>query len=266
MPSKDKLERAKAILGLVNDGSVSYDQVKKLVGQLIDFVKGVKRELETKNTEALAAINERVDSRLAKIKDGRTPVKGKDYFDGQDGYSPVKGVDYFDGKDADPLDEDAAIERIQKNLPQLGMAVRDGLELLQGPERLKATAIDGLEDLIPKGSTRVVAPSRGMFLYINGVKKGIVSNLNIIGSGGVTASYSKVNGQDTVTLTSAGGGLTIEEPVGAVNASNPVFTVSAEPRYVISDTNTYFAGNGYTYSAPNITMDVPPSAFIRAVI
>lgn len=35
-------------------------------------------------------------------KDGYTPVKGVDYFDGEDGtdgYTPVKGVDYFDGKD-----------------------------------------------------------------------------------------------------------------------------------------------------------------------
>lgn len=40
-------------------------------------------------------------------KDGYTPVKGVDYFDGkdgvngrdgQDGYTPVKGVDYFDGR------------------------------------------------------------------------------------------------------------------------------------------------------------------------
>lgn len=38
-------------------------------------------------------------------KDGKTPVKGVDYFDGvngkdgKDGYTPVKNVDYFDGKD-----------------------------------------------------------------------------------------------------------------------------------------------------------------------
>ena len=30
-------------------------------------------------------------------KDGKTPVKGVDYFDGAPGYTPVKGVDYFDG-------------------------------------------------------------------------------------------------------------------------------------------------------------------------
>ena len=35
-------------------------------------------------------------------KDGYTPIKGVDYFDGSngvDGYTPVKGIDYFDGKD-----------------------------------------------------------------------------------------------------------------------------------------------------------------------
>ena len=34
-------------------------------------------------------------------KDGYTPIKGVDYFDGEDGYTPVKGVDYFDGKDGE---------------------------------------------------------------------------------------------------------------------------------------------------------------------
>lgn len=33
-----------------------------------------------------------------KGKDGYTPIKGKDYFDGEPGYTPVKGVDYFDGE------------------------------------------------------------------------------------------------------------------------------------------------------------------------
>ncbi|MCB2379790.1 hypothetical protein LGH70_19495 [Hymenobacter sp. BT635] len=31
-------------------------------------------------------------------KDGKTPVKGKDYFDGEPGYTPIKGVDYRDGE------------------------------------------------------------------------------------------------------------------------------------------------------------------------
>lgn len=44
-------------------------------------------------------------------KDGKTPVKGVDYFDGvngkdgkngKDGYTPVKGIDYFDGQPGAP--------------------------------------------------------------------------------------------------------------------------------------------------------------------
>lgn len=40
----------------------------------------------------------------ARGKDGYTPVKGVDYFDGidgkdgKDGYTPIKGIDYFDGE------------------------------------------------------------------------------------------------------------------------------------------------------------------------
>lgn len=69
-------------------------------------------------------INSAVSEKIAGIDlpeaqhgtNGRTPVKGVDYFDGkdggqgpkggdgkngEDGYTPIKGVDYFDGKDGE---------------------------------------------------------------------------------------------------------------------------------------------------------------------
>ena len=46
--------------------------------------------------ERLAEMQKLIDDRIAKVKDGYTPQKGKDYADG---YTPVKGKDYFDGKD-----------------------------------------------------------------------------------------------------------------------------------------------------------------------
>lgn len=39
------------------------------------------------------------DGKDGKDGDGKTPIKGVDYFDGKDGYTPIKGVDYFDGRD-----------------------------------------------------------------------------------------------------------------------------------------------------------------------
>ena len=79
----------------------------------------------------------------------------------KDGYTPVKGKDYFDGKDADVTqivleaatlaisevtEQIPTIEDIEKDLPKLGEKIRDGLELLQGDERLKIEAIDNLRE------------------------------------------------------------------------------------------------------------------------
>lgn len=54
------------------------------------------------------------------VKDEVTPIKGKDYFDGepgQDGYTPVKGKDYFDGQDAQPVDEEKIVKTVLKKIP-----------------------------------------------------------------------------------------------------------------------------------------------------
>lgn len=74
-----------------------------------------------------------------------------------------------------------------------------------------------------------------------------------------------------VILRGGGGGttttaITVETPTGTVDASNQTFTVTAEPKYVVADGVTYFAGAGYTYNALQITMDIPPSQSIRAII
>lgn len=36
------------------------------------------------------------------VMNGKTPVKGVDYIDGENGKTPVKGVDYFDGENGQP--------------------------------------------------------------------------------------------------------------------------------------------------------------------
>jgi len=52
-------------------------------------------------------------------------------------------------------------------------------------------------------------------------------------------------------------------PTGTVNGVNATFGVLSQPSSVISDGITYFEGAGYSYLAGNITMDVPPSQYIR---
>lgn len=65
---------------------------------------------------------------------------------------------------------------------------------------------------------------------------------------------------------SGGGSVTVVTPTGTVNAANTVFTVASEPKWVVGDGITYFAGAGYTYVAGVITMDLAPSQYIRAIL
>jgi len=184
-------------------------------------------------------------------RDGRDGKDGKDGLDGKDGEKGEKG----DLKELAPQE------------------VRDLLELLQGEERLSVDAVRGLTEELtalrerPTGARGI--PSPGLRFLIDGVKKGLISNMNFKAGSNMAIAYSKVDGQDTITFTASGGGpggITVETPTGTVNGSNTVFTVSAEPQWVVADGITYYDGAGYTYGALQVTMDVPPSASIRAII
>ncbi len=74
----------------------------------------------------------------------------------------------------------------------------------------------------------------------------------------------QVTGRILVDSSGGGTGVVIYyTPTGTVNGVNTVFTVASEPSAVVSDGITYFNGFGYTYAALTITMDIPPSQYIR---
>lgn len=240
--NKDALDRIKQLNDIANDGRFTGEQLTTLFKNLLRFVEQTARGLQKWNEQQFADLKRDVTAKLLAVrngrdgKDGAPGAKGDKGDRGEPGPRGERGPAGKDGRDADTQAINETLEDFEK--------------------RLSETA--------PRGV--FIGPSRGVFLYIGGVKKGLVSNLNIIGSGGVTAAYSKVNGQDTLTLTANGGGLTVETPTGSVNASNTEFTVTAEPQWIVADGTTYYAGAGYTYNALTVTMDVPPSSYIRAII
>jgi hypothetical protein len=59
------------------------------------------------------------------------------------------------------------------------------------------------------------------------------------------------------------GGVSFYTPSGTVNGTNASFGVTSSPSSVIADGITSFLGAGFTYSAPNIIMAIPPSEYIR---
>ena len=91
-----------------------------------------------------------------------------------------------------------------------------------------------------------------------------VDSLDFTGSG---VSGSAINQAVTETISGGsggGGGVTFETPSGTVNGINTVFTVINVPVYIVSDGTTYFPNSGYTRIGLTITMDVPPTSFIKS--
>jgi hypothetical protein len=74
--------------------------------------------------------------------------------------------------------------------------------------------------------------------------------------------YGALIKQSEIEGGTGGGGF--EVPVGLVNGSNTVFTVSNTPKYVVADNQTYFQNFGFTLSGLTITMDAAPYNFIQS--
>lgn len=164
-------------------------------------------------------------------KDGQDGVAGKDGKDGVDGEDGVDGIDGKDGVDG----------HIKDLSPQ---EIRDSLELLTEDERLDASAIKGFEETLKSikesgKSVRIGGGSRGVQLYVNGVKKGLAQFIDIEAGPNITISDSIVNGLHTLTITSTGGsGFTTLAATETPDSSLTAFTFStatAKPSYLVVD-------------------------------
>lgn len=245
MPT-DKLDKLKTLWRLLNDGTATGPQIDGLVHSLTSYVKDSVKALDTRVDNALDSLTKKIDAKLAAVKNGKDGRDGKDGVKGdkgERGERGEKGPKGDNGKDVDP----DAVQAIDEKLEDF-------------EKRLQET--------LPRGV--VIGPSRGIFLYIDGVKKGLISNANLKAGTGVSLAYSKVAGQDTITINASGGGegsgVTVETPPETPDAVTTVFTVSAEPKWIVADGATYYDGAGYTYAALQVAMDVPPSSTIRAII
>ena len=104
------------IQGMANEMAQLYEQAKETMEELSGATENLENALEEAETlpEKLPYIGDngnwmQWDDDAGKFIDsgspsrgipgvnGTTPVKGKDYFDGEPGYTPQKNIDYFDG-------------------------------------------------------------------------------------------------------------------------------------------------------------------------
>lgn len=248
-----------------------YEIVNKMTKNILNDIKGEKGDVGEKGDKGDKGDN------------GRDGVDGKDGRDGRD------GRDGLDGKDADVDIEEISTMVLADVMSQLPEATeitpeetRDKLELLKDDERLDAKAIKNIKNYDDEIATLqnrtqlLVQLTSGSSSGGSGTGGGHViqdegssltqrTKLNFVGAG-VTVTDDAGNDATKVTITGGGAGTTtVETPTGTVNSTNTAFTVTNEPLWVVSDGITYFDGAGYTYAALSITMDIPPSQYIRSI-
>jgi len=137
-----------------------FDSQWKKIDTAIEKLKEDNKEIQKGDFDSLKA---EILKKLSEVKNGVDGIG----IDGKDGYTPVKGVDYFDGengKDLEPLKAETA---------------RDLLETLKGDERLDVTAIKGIDKLATKKDLATMKPG------LQGTNNGVTVR-NITGENGVS--------------------------------------------------------------------------------
>lgn len=190
-----------------------------------------------------ASLREKIESRISQIKngiDGRDGINGKDGVDGRDGLDGHDGADGINGLNGKDADETAIVSKIEKDLPSLAYPIRDALELLTGEERLDAKSIKNLPEA-PQEIVRTAGGTRGVNLYVDNAKKGLVNTINLKAGSNLSLSHAPANGLNTVTINGTATG----------NVVGP--TSSVDKSIVRYSGTTGKLIQGYTSNAPTVS-------------
>ena len=139
--------------------------------------------------------------------------------------------------------------------------IRDSLESLEGDERLDKSAIKGLDEALAeksKGGVTLFGNSRGVQLYVDGVKEGLAQTINFIPGVGISLTYNRSQGRNDITISASGtAALGIIAVSGTVDDSNVTFTAASEPTLLIINGGSYQKTGGsitWPYVAGTITL------------
>ena len=232
-----------------NEFKTISESVKTAVSRMENENKGnITSELETTKTELENSMNKMLLEHEAMMSEATSKID-----------SMKNGEN---GKDGQGIDEQAIVEQIISLMPipeeETPEEIRDMLETLEGDERLDVSAIKGFDEIRDEvKKVRVQAIGRvGMNLNINGVDKGSIHDLILVGTGVSTSINS--SGIMSITFASGGGGVIELVATGAINGINQSFTFTSKPVYIVSDGAKYKENAGWTWSGLTATLTIPP--------
>lgn len=304
--SKADVATLRRLTTILNGGELTKQEFVKAFQQVIQIILTIEKRLVGDNgkrqSDAVAAfeqfkndtsadsvnfkksINDILNASLANINRSIT----------QRFNSLQSQIDEYEN--GNELDKESMLKSIQASIPTVadlmsylptaGLDIRNALELLSGKERLNISAIDGVDELqnkileaVKKGqAVQITGATRGFFVYIGGVKYGLLNTLNFVAGTGMTLVHTKVNGRDTITFNSSGGGggFTKVAATGNRNGANLSFVFpnnTAQPSYIVSDgvwytavddnSVTQWTWNALTWTA---TLISPPNNSLFGVV
>lgn len=164
-----------------------YDELIE-IGENIDELSDIFENVDLSQLDYIQGEKGDKGDKGDKGEKGDTGEKGKDGIDGKDGINGTDGIDGIDGKDGkDGIDGKDG----KDGSPDAPEDIVNKLESLSGVKRLKATAIQGIEDFVKLGKDgypkNLPQPAASLTYKLNGAQTGRGNILNVIGNG-ITSS------------------------------------------------------------------------------
>lgn len=257
----DKQERLKKILEIATEDHPSTKEVASLVTQIISTVKEVQKNLKSDMESGIKGCEKMcndVENSLGSLESKLTALISKSTKETQDkAYKQlnnevykleklIKDVPQFDST---PLESkfSLVIKELETKIDlwkQLSpIEIKNSLENLVGDERLDKSAIKGIDVIEEKIKSIELRPtggrgtSIGIQLYVDGVRKGRVSTVNLVAGSGITLAHTTSGQRNDILITSSGGSgsFTKLDATGTVDSSNTSFTFSSAPQIIVVD-------------------------------
>jgi hypothetical protein len=273
MPDQIQDIKQKVLKEILTEGMVNEGDLKEVFEAILSVVKSLSDQFEQKMaenkgemTEEMMMMHKEMKEAEREMKELMVKMEGKMGVDMkrvmEQCMAKIKEVEEMMPMMPDLLPLEQRITDVEKKIPKIPdeitpYQVRDKLEKLEGDERLDKSAIKGLDEIEklakqPKSPTSVFG-ARGIQLYVDGEKKGMVQMVNLIPGAGVSLTYSQAYGRNDITISASGAALSILTATGAINGINTDFTFISKPNIVIVNGASYQENNGWSWNGGTLT-------------
>lgn len=248
-----KLQKLEQILTLVESDKITHAEFNSIFEQFVKVVKELKQklELDINNSKVnlsneVSRISNSIDYLDNKINEVNKESK-QSFISNLDSHlNELRGELYSIRQsiptlpDITPIEaklsqieasiptiESDIVDKIEKDLPLLGMPIRDALEILPEGQKLEIEAIEHLRE------------------ELDNLKKQLQSK-------------SKLTLGSSTGGTTGGIGTPVDPTSGSIDGVNTTFGFAAKPTVVVIDAASYRENKGWTWNGTQVVLDTPP--------